>query len=84
MDATERGDRFSVPYSIEPRPSTQQDLLGLTGLTYDKARPNGDGAGDHARASATFLTACQARKTDGADIRMGVSTDQVGAARLAG
>ena len=57
-------------------------LTVLTGLTADKARPNGDGPGDHARAMAAFLTGCQPRKTDGADIRAGVSVDQVAAARV--
>jgi hypothetical protein len=51
-------------------------------LAHDKARPNGDGAGDHARAAATFLTGCQARKTAGADIRVGVSVDQIAAEQL--
>src|SRR5262249_792303 len=43
---------------------------------------HGDGAGDHARASATFLTGCQARKTGGADIKIGVSVDQIAAQRI--
>jgi hypothetical protein len=60
----------------------QQDVLVLSGLTCDKARPNGDGPGDHARASAAFLTGAQARKTAGANFRAGVSADQVAAARL--
>jgi hypothetical protein len=51
-------------------------------LTCDKARPNGDGAGDHARAMAAFLTGRQARKTDGANIRAGVSVDQLAAQRV--
>ena len=79
--ATEGGD-FVLPRILEPLKPLRNDLLVLTGLTQDKARPHGDGAGDHARASATFLTGCQARKTDGADIHVGVSVDQVAAARL--
>ena len=51
----------------------------LSGLTSTSARPHGDGAGDHARAMAAFLTGRQPRKTDGADIRVGVSADQVAA-----
>ncbi|MBI3192801.1 MAG: DUF1552 domain-containing protein, partial [Pedosphaera parvula] len=43
---------------------------------------NGDGGGDHARANATFLTGCQARKTAGADIRIGVSVDQIAAQKI--
>jgi hypothetical protein len=54
----------------------------LTGLTADKARANGDGGGDHARALSAFGTGVQARKTDGTDIRSGVSVDQVAASRI--
>jgi hypothetical protein len=50
-------------------------------LTCDKARPNGDGPGDHARAMAAFLTGCQARKTNGANICAGISVDQLAASR---
>ncbi len=53
------------------------------GLDHHKAKSNGDGGGDHARANATFLTGRQARKTAGADIQIGISVDQV-AARLIG
>src|SRR5438445_340996 len=76
------GTEFELPAILQPLKPVQKDLLVLTGLAQDKARPNGDGAGDHARASATFLTGCQARKTQGADIRVGVSVDQLAAARL--
>jgi hypothetical protein len=76
------GADFELPFILEPLKPVQQEVLVLSGLTHDKARPNGDGAGDHARASASFLTGCQARKTDGADIRVGVSVDQVAAQRI--
>ena len=59
--------------SLEPH----KDALNvLTNLTLDKARANGDGGGDHARAMSAFLTGRQPRKTHGADIRVGVSADQ--------
>jgi hypothetical protein len=48
-------------------------------LNHTKAYANGDGGGDHARANATFLTGCQARKTAGKDIKVGVSVDQIAA-----
>jgi hypothetical protein len=60
----------------------KNDLLVLTGLAADKARPHGDGGGDHARAMAAFLTGVQPRKTDGTDIRAGTSVDQLAAARI--
>jgi hypothetical protein len=76
------GANFVLPATLEPLQPYQQDLQVVSGLAHDKARPNGDGAGDHARASATFLTAAQARKTAGADIHVGVSIDQVAASRI--
>lgn len=73
------GRDFDLPYILEPLRPFKEDLLVLSGLTLDKARPNGDGPGDHARAMASFLTGVQARKTAGADIRAGISVDQVAA-----
>jgi hypothetical protein len=78
------GDRFTLPEILTPLAPHQKDLLVLTGLAADKARPHGDGAGDHARAMAAFLTGAQPRKTDGADIRCGTSVDQLAATRIAG
>jgi hypothetical protein len=76
------GADFELPPILEPLQTFKGDLQIISGLAQDKAKPNGDGAGDHARASATFLTGCQARKTSGADIRVGVSVDQVAARQV--
>lgn len=71
-----------LPTILEPLAAHRREFSILTGLTADKARANGDGGGDHARALSAFLTGAQPRKTDGTDIRAGVSVDQVAAARL--
>jgi hypothetical protein len=76
------GAGFDLPSILEPLKGVKDAILVLTGLTADKARPHGDGGGDHARALAAFLTGAQPRKTDGTDIRAGISVDQVAAARL--
>jgi hypothetical protein len=76
------GADFTLPRTLEPLQDVRDSLTVLTGLTADKARPNGDGPGDHARAMAAFLTGTQPRKTDGADIRAGISVDQAAASRL--
>lgn len=78
----QEGADFELPAILEPFAPVRDKLLVLTGLTADKARANGDGGGDHARALAAFLTGAQPRKTDGKDIRAGVSVDQVAAARI--
>lgn len=59
--------------------SVRDDLLVVTGLAHGNARSLGDGAGDHARSAATFLTGAHPVKTHGAGIRAGVSADQVAA-----
>lgn len=72
-----------LPLILQPLAPYRSDFSVLTGLTADKARANGDGGGDHARALSAFLTGAQPRKTDGTDIRAGISVDQVAAGRLA-
>lgn len=79
--ATE-GTGFELPSILKPLEAYRDDLLVLSELTCDKARANGDGAGDHARASSAFLTGTQARKTAGANFRCGVSADQAAAMRI--
>jgi uncharacterized protein DUF1552 len=76
------GADFELPYILEPLKQHQRDLQVLSGLAHRTADPNGDGPGDHARASASFLTGVQARKTAAVDIRAGVSVDQAAAARI--
>jgi len=72
----------NLPSILEPLAPVRGSISVLTGLTCDKARPNGDGPGDHARAMSAFLTGSQPRKTHGADIKAGISFDQFLATRI--
>ena len=81
-DPAGEGVDFKLSPTLEPLAPVRQHLNIITGLTLKKARANGDGPGDHARSSASFLTGRQARKTAGNDIRNGVSIDQVAAAQI--
>ena len=76
------GTDYDLPPILQPLSAVKSDVMVLSGLTCDKARPNGDGAGDHARASSAFLTGAQARKTAGANFRSGVSADQIAAQKI--
>jgi hypothetical protein len=71
-----------LPHILQPLQAHKDYLTVLSGLTQDKARPNGDGAGDHARSASAWLTGCQPRKTAGADIKVGISVDQYAAQHL--
>src|SRR5262245_55955379 len=79
---SDEGRLCELPSILSPFGGLEDDITMITGLTADKARPNGDGPGDHARAMGAFLTGAQPRKTDGTDIRAGISVDQVAAARI--
>jgi len=75
------GRDFELPYILEPLKAFKDDLLVLSGLAQDGAAAHGDGGGDHARSLACFLTGVHPLKTD-ANIRAGVSVDQVAALKL--
>jgi len=70
------GKLGELPATLAPLEAFKDKMHVLSGLALDKARANGDGPGDHARAMAAFLTGRQPRKTHGADIRLGMSADQ--------
>ena len=76
------GEGFDLKHVLRPLEKVKSHINVLTGLTADGARSHGDGGGDHARALAAFLTGAHPRKTDGTDIRNGISVDQVAAGRI--
>ena len=73
---------FQLPRILAPLAPHRDNVLVLSGLTQNTGRALGDAAGDHARASATYLTGVHPRKTDGAGICAGVSVDQVAASHV--
>ncbi len=76
------GAGFELTNILKPLENIKDKTLVLSGLTADKARANGDGGGDHARAMAAFLTGAQPRKTSGTDIHAGISVDQAAATQI--
>jgi hypothetical protein len=80
----EEGKGFKLPPTLEPLKPFRDNLLVLTGLAQHNSEDLGDGAGDHARALSCFLTGVHPLKTDGANIHVGISVDQVAAQKLSG
>jgi len=76
------GTGFEFPHILQPLQEFRSDINVLSGLTQDAGRAKADGAGDHARASATWLTSTRIRKTNGVDIQAGISADQVVAQKI--
>lgn len=73
------GKDFKFAPTMEPLEKVKNSLQVFAGLDQRNAMPGPDGAGDHARASGTFLTGVRVKKTSGSDIHCGVSIDQVAA-----
>ena len=73
---------FELSQTMLPLENVKHSLQVLGGMDHVNATPGPDGAGDHARASGTFLTGVRVKKTAGADIHAGISIDQVMASKV--
>lgn len=73
------GADFEFTRILKPLEPFRDSLSVLSGLAHHNAEGLGDGAGDHARAGASFLTGVHPKKTAGADIHSGISVDQIAA-----
>ncbi|MCH2063647.1 MAG: DUF1552 domain-containing protein [Roseibacillus sp.] len=76
------GKEFVFNESMKPLEKFRNDLQVLKGLEQANGWGGRDGAGDHARGNATFLTGSRPKKTSGSDIRLGISVDQMAANHL--
>ncbi len=73
------GPDYELTPTLKPLQAVKDDLTVFTNLSQVNGRALGDGGGDHARGTTSFLTGAHPYKTDGAAIRAGVSVDQVAA-----
>lgn len=76
------GRTFELPKILSSLAPVQDDVMILSGLMDHGGMALGDGPGDHARASASFLTGVHPKKTAGSDIYAGVSVDQLAAQKI--
>ena len=73
------GSDYEITRILNPLKAYRNDMMLLSGLADHNGNELGDGAGDHARAGASFLSGVHCKKTSGADIHGGVSADQIAA-----
>ncbi|MDB4405959.1 DUF1552 domain-containing protein [bacterium] len=76
------GSDFKFNESMKSLNAFKNDLQIIKGLEQANGWAGSDGAGDHARSGATFLTGARPKKTAGSDIRLGISADQMAASHL--
>lgn len=80
----DEGAEYTLSPLLEPLAGLREDFCVLSGLGHANGMALGDGPGDHARASASYLTAAHPFKTGGKNIRLGISVDQVAATQVGG
>ncbi len=77
------GKDYQFGRILQPLEKYREHFSVLSGLDHKQAEAMGDGAGDHARAGAAYLTGVHCKKTGGTDIRAGISVDQIAAKHFA-
>ena len=73
------GTRLSLSPSLSPLEPFRDHVTVVSGLGNRPADSWGEGGGDHSRGPAAWLSAAHPKKTEGADIRAGITIDQIAA-----
>ena len=65
---------------LAPLEPFRERMLVVSGLDQNQAEAGNDGAnGDHTRGTSSWLTGVHPKHTEGADVRNGISADQIAA-----
>jgi hypothetical protein len=74
------GRDFQMSTILAPLEKFRDRMLVVSGLDQSQAEAGNDGAsGDHTRGTSSWLTGVYPKRTEGADVRNGISADQIAA-----
>ena len=77
------GKNFEFSPILKPLEAHREHVLVLSRLNSEPAKAIlGEGQGDHSRGPGSFMTGAHVKKSEGADIRSGISWDQIAAKEL--
>ena len=77
------GAAFELSPILTPLDAVSRSLTVISGLAQHQADAFDDGAnGDHTRGTSSWLTGVHCKRTEGADVRNGISADQIAAAEI--
>jgi hypothetical protein len=80
---TGEGTGFDLSPILSPLAPYRDRLVVVSGLAQHQADAFDDGAnGDHTRGTSSWLTGVHCKRTEGADVRNGISADQIAAKHL--
>ncbi len=67
---------------LKPLEPVRDRVVVVSGLAHHQADSLGDGGADHARSCPAFLTGVHPKRTEGEDVRAGVTIDQIAAQKI--
>jgi len=78
------GSAFELSRTLQPLAPFRDQVVVVSNLAHRQAAPAGpgDNGGDHTRSPSVYLNGVHPKRTDGADIRAGVTIDQIAAAKI--
>src|SRR5690348_2414493 len=78
------GSNLELSRTLKPLEPFKKNVVVVSNLAHKNAAPAGpgDNGGDHTRSPAVFLNGVHPKRTDGADIRAGVTIDQIAAQHI--
>ena len=76
------GANFEFSPILTPLEPYRDRVVAVSGLSHGQAESLGDGNGDHTRSTATWLNGVHPNFTQGADVRAGITVDQLAAAEF--
>ena len=76
------GAGFALSPSLEPLEAVRDQVVVVSNLAHRQLESLGDGGGDHSRASAGWLSGVHAKRTEGADVAVGTTADQIAAREI--
>jgi Protein of unknown function (DUF1552) len=79
---TGSGKQFEFSPALAALEPFRDKVVVLGNMSHHAADRQNDGAGDHSRATGVFLSGCHAKRTQGADLHLGITADQIVAKTL--
>jgi len=77
------GTNFELSQILKPLAPFRDRLTVISGLAQHQADAFDDGAnGDHTRGTSSWLSGVHCKRTEGADVRNGITADQIAAAEI--
>lgn len=79
---TEESILQELPPTLTPLEPFKNQVVVPVGLSQRMAEAFGDGNGDHSRAGSVYLSGVHPKHTEGADVKNGITVDQIAALEL--